>query len=70
MQLYGLSRGSRDLSRWNPNPGEALSGISHGYREPAVLLLSDLPLKLAIGFEPPIVQRRKRLRQLIWNIGP
>jgi hypothetical protein len=32
--------------------------------------LSDLPLKLAIGFEPPIVQRRKRLRQLTWNIGP
>jgi hypothetical protein len=32
--------------------------------------LSDLLLKLATGFEPPIVQRRKRLRQLIWNIGP
>jgi len=32
--------------------------------------LSDVPLKLAIGFEPPIVQRGKRLRQLIWNIGP
>jgi hypothetical protein len=32
--------------------------------------LSDPPLKLAIGFEPPIVQLQKKLRQLIWNIGP
>ncbi len=30
----------------------------------------DLRLKLVIGFEPPIVQTRKRLRQLIRNIGP
>src|SRR5206468_12997444 len=44
--------------------------VTDSYREPAVQWLSDLPLKLAIGFEPPIMQRRKRLRQLIWNIGP
>jgi hypothetical protein len=56
----------------NRNPGEALSGktVTDSCREPAVQWLSDLPLKLAIGFEPPIVQRRKGLRQLIWNIGP
>ena len=44
--------------------------VTDSYREPAVQWLSDLPLKLAIGFDPPIVQRRKRLRQLIWIIGP
>src|SRR6476620_1018152 len=71
MQLYGLSIGSRYLSRVSPNPGEASSeAVTDSYREPAVQWLSDLPLKLAIGVEPPIVQRRKRLRQLIWNIGP
>jgi len=32
--------------------------------------IGELPLKLATGFEPPIVQRQKRLRQLIWYIGP
>jgi hypothetical protein len=72
MQLSVCQEGAGDLSRGNPNPGEPPSGesVTHLCREPAVQGLGDLPLKLATGFEPPIVQRRKRLRQLIWNIGP
>jgi hypothetical protein len=40
------------------------------FRGPAVQWIRELPLKLATGFEPPIVQRQKRLRQLIWYNEP
>jgi hypothetical protein len=53
------------------NPADPVwESVTDTSREPAVQWHGDLPLKLATGFEPPIVQRRKGLRQLIWNIGP
>jgi hypothetical protein len=47
MQLSACQEEARDFSGGNPNP--------------AVQWLSDLPLKLAIGFEPSVLQRQKRL---------
>src|SRR5207244_11577833 len=67
-----LSRASPWFFRRESESGRGSSGesVTDSCRELAVQWLSDLPLKRATGFEPPIVQRRKRLRQLIWNIGP
>src|SRR5439155_2177520 len=67
-----LSRASPWFFRRESESGRGSSGesVTDSYRRLAVQWLSDLPLKPATGFEPPIVQRRKRLRQLIWNIGP